>query len=140
MITAGDVVGGPVGPREGGGVWSTGRGVTLDRGGDAQGAVGGVAPYPEGEPAALGGGGGGGMGATELVGTSAGSAEAEGLGPAGRPAAGSVGGNGVEVGAGDSPNSVLSSAGGRSSAGQTDEAGDSSSGDSLIGFRSMCER
>lgn len=84
------------------------------------------------------------MGATDVVGMSAGFAEpvrgAEGLGPAGRPAAGSVGGNGVEVGAGESPSSVLSSADGRSSAGQTDEAGGSSSGDSLIGFRSMCER
>lgn len=78
-MTAGDVVGGPVKPLEGGGVWSTGRGATLDRGGEAQGAVGGVAPYPEGEPAALGGGGGGGTGATDWVGRSAGfTAEDEG--------------------------------------------------------------
>ena len=66
MGAAGDVVGGPANPLEGGRDWSAGRGGTLDRGGVAQGVVGGAAPYPEGAPA-LGGGGGGGTGADELV-------------------------------------------------------------------------
>lgn len=66
-------------------MWSAGRGAPLDRGGVAQAAVGGVAPYP-GEVPALGGGGGGGTGATELVGT-----DAAGGGGDGIPATGVVG-------------------------------------------------
>ena len=71
-------MGGPANPLEGGETWSAGRGALLDLGGEAQGAVGGVAPYPGGVPA-LGGGGGGGTGATERVGVDAGAGGTGGI-------------------------------------------------------------